>query len=150
MLNEASKLKAIGFGSDMMDIDDTPMPPVNGGEEKSELDLFLEDALMEAGDRLELWTGDYYMKAHEPDADANLKRRMTKAELLLASLTLFDFTWSMSTTSENMISVEGVQVQMYNMSLDKQQDFRNGILEQAERLVRQYLIHKEYVSCIQV
>lgn len=150
MLNTASKLKTIGFGSEILDIDDTPLPPVNGGEEKSELDLFLEDALMEAGDRLELWTGEYYMKSHEPDADADLKRRMTKAELLLASLTLFDFTWSLSTTDENMISVEGIQVQTYNLSLERQRDMQAGILERAERLVRPYLIPKENVSVIKV
>jgi hypothetical protein len=138
MLNTASRLKSLGFGAETL------------GLEETEIDSFLEDALQEAGDRLTNWTGENYQKAHETDADADLKRRMTRAELLLVSLVLFYFTWSLQTTSENMITVEGIQVQMYNLSLDRQKETQSGLIKRAERIVEPYLIEKEFVSFVKV
>lgn len=144
MLNTAAKLKESGFDAELLGLDDV----VQDGNGNTALDLFLEDALTEAGLRLEDWTGDYYNQAHEVDADSGLVFRMAKAEFLLGSLILFGTTWSMATASEHMISVEGIQVQTYNLGLDKQKELQASLLLRAEKLAEPYLVNKASVTVL--
>ena len=133
MLNTVTDFKEIGFNSDTLGIDDI----TQDDNDKTALDRYIESNVLEAGYLLESLTGKYNSAG---SGSADLKSRMTRAELLLGIRNMLELTWSKNTTSENMISIEGIQVQTYNLSLDRQKDIQDNLLQRAKQVVEPYLL----------
>lgn len=132
MLNTVDDFKSIGFNSDTLGIDDTTKDANN----KTALDRFIESNAMESGYTLQNWTGKYDSAG---SGTSDLKSRMTRAELLLTIRNLLELVWTRNTANENMISVEGIQVQTYNLSLDRQKDIQSSLLVRAKDIISPYL-----------
>lgn len=132
MLNNTNDFKSIGFNADSLGIDDT----TKDVDDKTALDRYIEDNVTEAGYLLERWTSKYYSAQSDT---GELKSRMKRAEFMLGIRNMLELTWSKNTTTENMVSVEGIQVQVYNLSLDRQKDIQDILLRRAKQVLAPYL-----------
>lgn len=134
-LASAADLKKLGFDAGFWGIDDA----TKDGEDKTELDKFLEDYLWEASQRLIEWVGSVnYAAAQAVDADAILKRSLARAEICLALTEILPQAWARAGTGEESMSFEGMSIRIARTSESEQQSALQSLLQKAERLTSKW------------
>lgn len=146
-LASVSDIKQLGFGGEFWGIEDVSQ----NGEQKSQLDLFLEDYLWEASQRLIEWVGTQnYEAAQDQNADANLKRALKRAELCLALAEILPVAWSRAGTGEESISFEGMSIRIARASENEQQVTLHNLLQKAERITAKWSADTQFGGVLSV
>lgn len=140
-LTRAQDIKQLGFNAGFWGIDDV----TKTSGEKTALDEFLDSYIWEASQRLTDWIGvENYDAAQADEADANLKRAVSRSELCLVLAEIMPIAWSRASTGEESISFEGMSIRMARASEAEQESTIQTLLAKAERLVAQYTGDTEF------